>query len=141
MRRALSQGEPGSAIVEDEVALLDRVLKLAAQRAAEPSTEGGPSRQDYEAELLKLRDQIAEERLEDHPVLVEHMTRIAALAGRSQTRALPVEVASPYFAHLRLKTREKGKDERSSDVLIGKRGLIDRPAGVQIVDWRDAPVS
>jgi DNA helicase-2/ATP-dependent DNA helicase PcrA len=27
------------------------------------------------------------------------------------------------------------------DVLIGRRSLIDRPAGVQIVDWRDAPVS
>src|SRR5439155_9311230 len=27
------------------------------------------------------------------------------------------------------------------DVLIGRRSLIDRAAGVQIVDWRDAPVS
>ena len=30
---------------------------------------------------------------------------------------------------------------KSRDVLIGKRGFIDREAGVQIVDWRNAPIS
>ncbi len=139
MRRPLSEEEEATTIVADEVGLLGRVLDLAAKRAAEP-VDSGPTRQDYEAELLQLRDQIAEERVEDHPILVEHMTRIAALAGRAQNRALPIEVSSPYFAHMRLKITEKGT-ERMSDVLIGKRGLIDRQAGVQIVDWRDAPVS
>ena len=139
MRRLLEPNEEASTITSEESELLARVLKFAADRAAEPVGQG-PTRQDYEAEMIALRDQIGEERLEDHPILVEHMTRIAALAGRAQQRALPVDVQSPYFAHLRLKLSEKGKT-RVSDVLIGKRGLIDRQAGVQIVDWRDAPVS
>jgi DNA helicase-2/ATP-dependent DNA helicase PcrA len=140
MRRPLEPGEEASSVVHDESELLARVHKLAAQRAAEPRADRGPTREDYEAEMVKLRDQIAEERVEDHPVLIEHMTRIAALAARAQSRALPVDLGSPYFAHMRLKTKERGL-ERESDVLIGKRGLIDRAAGVQIVDWRDAPVS
>jgi len=140
MRRPLEPGEEGSSIVHDESELLGRVQKLAAQRAAETPADRGPTREDNEAELVKLRDQIAEERVEDHPVLVEHMTRIAALAQRAQSRALPIDLGSPYFAHMRLKTKERGQ-ERTTDVLIGKRGLIDRAAGVQIVDWRDAPVS
>ena len=139
MRRPLEPNEEASTITSDETELLGRVLKFAADRAAEPVGQG-PTRQDYEAEMIALRDQIGEERLEDHPILIEHMTRIAALAGRAQQRALPVDVQSPYFAHLQLKLSERGK-ERVSDVLIGKRGLIDRAAGVQIVDWRDAPVS
>jgi DNA helicase-2/ATP-dependent DNA helicase PcrA len=140
MRRALEPAEEGSTIVHEEVALLGRVLALAAQRAAAPLDPGGPTRQDYEAELLRLRDQISEERLEDLPMLIQQMTHVQALASRTRDRALPVEVSSPYFAHMRLRTQARG-ETRVSDVLIGKRGLIDREAGVQIVDWRDAPVS
>ena len=33
------------------------------------------------------------------------------------------------------------EDEHTRDVLIGKRGFIDRGRKVQIVDWRNAPVS
>ncbi len=139
MRRPLDPAEEGAAIVADEDAILARVLALAARRAAAPVAEG-PTRQDYEAELVRLRDQLAEERLEDHPMLIQQMTHVQALASRSRERALPVEVSSPYFAHLRLCIRERDQP-RTSDVLIGKRGLIDREAGVQIVDWRDAPIS
>ncbi len=140
MRRSLEPEEEGSTIVGEEVALLGRVLALAAHRASQPLDQGGPTRQDYEAELLRLRDQISEERLEDLPMLIQQMTHVQALASRTRERALPVEVSSPYFAHMRLRTQSRG-ESRLSDVLIGKRGLIDREAGVQIVDWRDAPVS
>src|SRR5262245_39368787 len=92
---------------------------------------------DLDNDLLSLRDQISEARAEDLPPLVEQMTRLAALKSRiGGGRQLPVDIASPYFAHLRLK--EGGK---SRDVLVGKRGFIDRDANVQIVDWRNAPVS
>src|SRR5262245_1407692 len=92
---------------------------------------------DLDNDLLSLRDQISEARAEDLPPLVEQMTRLAALKARiGGGRQLPVDIASPYFAHLRLK--EGGK---SRDVLVGKRGFIDRDANVQIVDWRNAPVS
>src|SRR6185312_10922527 len=73
----------------------------------------------------------------DLPPLVEQMTRLAALKARlGGGRSLPVDITSPYFAHIRLK--ESGK---SRDVLVGKRGFIDRSSNVQIVDWRNAPIS
>ena len=92
---------------------------------------------DLDNDLLSLRDQIAEARAEDLPPLVEQMTRLAALKSRlGGGRSLPVDITSPYFAHIRLK--ESGK---SRDVLVGKRGFIDRSSNVQIVDWRNAPIS
>src|SRR5207237_4602776 len=82
-------------------------------------------------------DQIAEAKPEDVAPLVEQMARMSAVAAqRGRGRELPVSAESPYFAHLRLR-----EGDRERDVLIGKRGLIDRSAGVQIVDWRNAPVS
>src|SRR5262245_33383331 len=119
MRRPLEPGEPGLTVVEEETSILGRVLALAARRAAEPIDGGGPTRQDYEQELIRLRDQLAEERLEDHPMLIQQMTHVQALASRSRERALPIEVASPYFAHLRLRTAPKAGagETRDSDVL------------------------
>ena len=140
MRRPIEPGEE-SKIVEEESTILARVLALAARKASEPINGGGPSRQDYEKELLALRDQISEERLEDLPMLIQQMTHVQALANRTRDRALPIEVSSPYFAHMLMRTESRLGEVRNSDVLIGKRGLIDREAGVQIVDWRDAPVS
>ena len=100
---------------------------------------------DYDAELIALRDSVADTKLEDMPSLVEQMTRVAALAASHQREVqLPVDPASPYFAHLRLREAAPGTggtSERVRDVLIGRRGFIERSAGVQIVDWRDAPVS
>src|SRR5581483_11799220 len=126
-------GSEAAAIVGDEVALLDRVRSVV--QGAAP--QAGPRSSDYDADLLALRDQIADEKQEDVPSLVEQMTRVQALASGRRARAIaPIDAASPYFAHLRLEV-----DGRTSDVLIGRRGLIDRAAGVQIVDWRDAPVS
>src|SRR5215475_9168964 len=64
----------------------------------------------------------AEARAEDLPPLIEQMTRLAALKARlGGGKSLPVDITSPYFAHMRLK--EAGK---SRDVMIGKRGFIDR---------------
>ena len=65
------------------------------------------------------------------------MTRLAALKARlGGGESLPVDITSPYFAHMRL--QESGK---ARDVLVGKRGFIDRESNVQIVDWRNAPIS
>ncbi len=133
MRRPLADGEP-RAIVDDERQTLDRVEGLLGRRTAEDPAD----RADYDADLVALRDQISEEKPEDLPSLVEQMTRVAALAAGQKRRAIaPIDAASPYFAHLRLRF-SNGADQ---EVMIGRRGLIDRPAGVQIVDWRDAPIS
>src|SRR5262249_45460315 len=96
---------------------------------------------DLDADLLSLRDQIAEARPEDLPPLIEQMTRLAALKARvGGGKSLPVDITSPDFPHMRLRqpaaTNGKGRDG-----LGGKRGFIDRQSNVQIVDWRNAPVS
>lgn len=123
-------------IIADEEKLFAQV---AARVAAGDEDDGRPSigASDLDADLISLRDQISEARPEDLPPLIEQMTRLASLRGRiGGGKQLPVDIASPYFAHIRL--REGG---RARDVMVGKRGFIDRQSNVQIVDWRNAPVS
>lgn len=129
-------------IVDDELAQLRRVHALLGREAA-PSDGPTAASSDFERDLIALRDQIADEKPEDLPSLVEQMTRVQALASgrRGGKTALPIDAASPYFAHMRLRAEGRGGQPHEQDVLIGRRGLIDRAAGVQIVDWRDAPVS
>src|SRR4029079_10471965 len=87
--------------------------------------------------LIELRDALAEAKPEDQPSLLEQMHRIEALARqRGKGESAPVDRKSPYFGHLRLE--ESGKRR---DVLIGSRSYVEPGSGVQIVDWRNAPVS
>ncbi len=136
MSNVVPPGSPAAAIVGEE----ERLLGQVQARAALGDEEDEPQRattDDIDRDLLSLRDQISEARAEDLPPLIEQMTRLAALRSRlGGSKDLPIDLASPYFAHMRL--REHGK---SRDVLIGKRGFIDRSSNVQIVDWRNAPVS
>lgn len=91
----------------------------------------------YDEELLSLRDQIAEARLEDLPPLVQQMERLQGImARRAEVPAVTVDKRSPYFGHMKLV--ENG---RARDVLIGNSTYVDTDRGVRIVDWRDAPVS
>jgi DNA helicase-2/ATP-dependent DNA helicase PcrA len=123
---------PHHAIIEEELRLLARVSAALSELSSQ--TSGAP---DFDDALINLRDQIAEAKPEDIAALVEQMMRISAIAQRyGKGRDLPVNPESPYFAHLRL-----AEDERRRDVLIGKRGFVDRRNQVQIVDWRNAPVS
>jgi len=92
---------------------------------------------DYDAELIELRDAVAEASAEDLPPLVEQMARIQALAAqRGRGDETPIDPMSPYFGHLRL-------DESGSarDVLLGKHTYLAPDADIRIVDWRHAPVS
>jgi DNA helicase-2/ATP-dependent DNA helicase PcrA len=142
MRKAVPPDSPARTIVDDEVAILRRVHALLGREGE--ALPGGATASDFERDLIALRDQLADEKPEDLPSLVEQMTRVQALASgrRGGKVALPIDAASPYFAHMRLRAEGKaGEPPREQDVLIGRRGLIDRAAGVQIVDWRDAPVS
>jgi len=136
MGNEVAKGSPGATLIAEEERLYGQVQ---ARVALGDEDEGRPQvgASDLDADLISLRDQIAEARPEDLPPLVEQMTRLAALRARlGGGRQLPVDITSPYFAHIRL--REGGK---SKDVLVGKRGFIDRQSNVQIVDWRNAPVS
>ena len=136
MGNEVPKGSDAAKIIGEEERLYGQVQARVAMGEEEDERPMlGAS--DLDSDLLSLRDQISEARAEDLPPLVEQMTRLAALKARiGGGRSLPVDITSPYFAHLRLK--ESGK---SRDVLVGKRGFIDRSSNVQIVDWRNAPVS
>jgi DNA helicase-2/ATP-dependent DNA helicase PcrA len=138
MSEPVKPGSIAATIVADEERLHARVQARVALGQDDSSSRSSPElHADFDRDLVALRDAIAEARAEDLPPLVEQMTRVAAIRARlGGSRSLPIDVASPYFAHMSLR-----EEERSRDVLIGKRGFIDRQANVQIVDWRNAPIS
>lgn len=136
MPNEIAKGSPGAGVIADEERLFGQVQ---ARVAMGEEDDGRPrvGASDLDADLLSLRDQIAEARPEDLPPLVEQMTRLASLKSRiGGGVSLPIDIASPYFAHMRLEEHGKARD-----VMIGKRGFIDRQSNVQIVDWRNAPIS
>ena len=74
-------------------------------------------------------------------MLVEHMTRVAALRRTKQRmNEVTIDANKPYFGHLTLKDEFEGK-QRIRQILIGKHAFIDPTSGTHIVDWRNSPVS
>ncbi|MDP2344637.1 MAG: 3'-5' exonuclease [Deltaproteobacteria bacterium] len=125
-------------IVDDEVGMAGRVARRVATSLAQQSEAKKPqNRGKLDADLMQLREDIGNARGEDVAALLAEMMRTANVAAVDLPKAQgSIDPQAPYFGHLRLE--EKG---RKRDVLIGKRGMIDRDAGVVIVDWRNAPVS
>jgi DNA helicase-2/ATP-dependent DNA helicase PcrA len=120
-------------IVAEEQQLLSVVLRKLD--AAAPRRSRAPV--DDASSLIELRDQLATAKPEDQGSILEQMHRIEALSRqRGKGDSPPVDRKSPYFGHLRL---EEGGRRR--DVLIGARSYVEPGGGVQIVDWRNAPVS
>ena len=120
------------AVVTEEESLLRVVL---SKIDAPPARSRTPV--DDAAALIELRDALAEAKPEDQGPLLEQMHRIEALSRqRGKGESPPVDRRSPYFGHLRLQ-----QDGRRRDVLVGQRGYVEPGGGVQIVDWRHAPVS
>ncbi len=124
---------PAPLIVREEEQLLSVVLR---------KLDGGAPRKgriqvDDAGALIELRDALAEAKPEDQGSILEQMHRIEALSRqRGKGDTPPVDRKSPYFGHMRLE--ENGKRR---DVLIGARSYVEPGGGVQIVDWRNAPVS
>jgi len=130
--REHARDEEMERIVGEEQRVLARVLKHLAGR---PLRKLG--RIDYDSELVSLRDQISEARLEDVPALVAQMERLQQVAARrADVVDEHVDVGSPYFGRIVLQ-----EGDRKREVLIGRSTYLDPRTGVQIVDWRDAPVS
>jgi DNA helicase II / ATP-dependent DNA helicase PcrA len=123
----------------EEEALLARALDRLAQKAGVV----GHEHRRYDAELVALRDEIGEARLEDVPALIAQMERLQGVAARrAEAEGALVDPKSPYFGHLKLREQSEqpqGWSER--DVMIGRATFVDAKAGVRIVDWRHAPVS
>ncbi|MBS1121956.1 MAG: UvrD/Rep helicase family protein [Deltaproteobacteria bacterium] len=139
MGNEVAKDSPAAKIIAEEERLFGQVqarVAMGDEDEGKPQLDGS----GLDADLISLRDQISEARPEDLPPLIEQMTRLAALRARiGGGKSLPVDIASPYFAHMRL--REPSQGGKARDVMIGKRGFIDRQSNVQIVDWRNAPVS
>lgn len=122
-------------IVDEEQKVLARVLRTVAGREEGPRR--ATSQADYDADLVALRDQIRDARLEDIPPLVEEMERLQQVAmRRAQVSEGQIDKRSPYFGRLVLE-----EDEKRREVLIGRATFLDPKTGIRIVDWRDAPVS
>jgi DNA helicase-2/ATP-dependent DNA helicase PcrA len=131
-RAGAADEEGAPPVVAEELALLRVVLKKidSSQKRARIAVDDAGA-------LIELRDALAEAKPEDHGSLLEQMHRIEALARqRGKGDSPPIDRKSPYFGHMRL--LEGG---RRRDVLIGQRGYVEPGGGVQIVDWRNAPVS
>jgi DNA helicase-2/ATP-dependent DNA helicase PcrA len=133
-----TEAEPGvddgvmQGIIEEEEKVLRRVLRTIASRTVKRL-----ERVDYDDELVALRDQIGEARLEDVPALVAQMERLQNIAARrAEVSGGYVDVRSPYFGRIVL---EEGEHRR--EVLIGRSTYLEAKVGLHIVDWRDAPVS
>ncbi len=131
-RQAEARASETPPVVAEELSLLRVVLGKLEQAQRKPRVVV-----DDAASMIELRDALAEAKPEDMGALLEQMHRIEALSRqRGKGDSPPVDRQSPYFGHLRLE--ERG---RRRDVLIGQRGYVEPGGGVQIVDWRNAPVS
>jgi DNA helicase II / ATP-dependent DNA helicase PcrA len=153
--RLVTEGSPDPVpdIPAEEERLLARVLaSLAAQASAARRPAGGSTggtaagtsayRRGYVDELVALRDEIGEARLEDVPQLVAQMERLQGVAlTRADLQTILVDPASPYFGHLRLREQVRGRGVVERDVLIGRATFVDAPNRINVVDWRHAPVS
>jgi DNA helicase-2/ATP-dependent DNA helicase PcrA len=121
-------------ITADEERCLERVVSHVQAR---PTAQVARRLIDYDRQLIDLRDQIAQARLEDVPPLLEQMERLQNLAARQgQSTTGHIDTRSPYFGRMVL-----CEDGRNREILIGRSTYVDTRAGVRIVDWRDAPVS
>lgn len=135
-----SEAQPAQTHDDEEMAQItaeeEKVL-ARVQRAIEAGDKRRTGGRDYDAELIELRDQIRNARLEDVPPLIEEMERLSRVAARrADVKSDIADPLSPYFGRLVLE-----EEDRKREVLIGRSTFLDSKTGVRIVDWRDAPVS
>ncbi len=113
-----------SNIPEEEERLLAQVKKhLEAQPPPRPRV--GETQQNYEQQLLELRDEIAQARLEDVPALVAQMERLAGVAAR---RAEVQEVNGWVVDTLRAHGREAPVNARVVEVALEIEAGLRQPS-------------
>ena len=129
MPRGTFQGEPGDDAAPSELEKLSekgvqivgdelRILGSVQARLEREASEAPQQIEDLDAQLIELRDAIAEAKEEDVPSLIDQMHQVAALARkRGKGRSIPIDPKNPYFGHLRLREARSGRER---DVLIGR---------------------
>lgn len=131
----MSLSDSQQRLIDEELEILSRI----ASRLGRDAEKKSETIENLDAQLIELRDAVAEAKEEDVASLVEQMHQVAALsAKRGQGRSVPVDPASPYFGHLEIKDVRRGT---ARHVLVGKRTLLDEGDGLSIIDWRNAPIS
>jgi DNA helicase II / ATP-dependent DNA helicase PcrA len=126
-----------NAIPDEEERLLAKVQASLAARAAVV-----PRDMRYDQELVALRDEIGEARREDVPALWAQMERLQGVSrSRAEAQGMLVDPRAPYFGHLSLDEQVAGRGGVRREVFIGRATFVDPAARVNIVDWRDAPIS
>lgn len=123
------------AILDEELALLERVLvSLAAERERERKNPA-PNRQANLEILRTLQSEAVSAAEDDLPSLLHEMSVRKQLLDRPPAEPPPAS-ENPYIAHLRV--REAGQVK---DYCLGQSTHLDTSAGVRVVDWRVAPVA
>ena len=124
--------QPSPSIISEE----ERLLRGIRTRLLENPEGPGASEEDIIRQLMELREDLRAAKTEDKPAIYQQMERLNAVLDqlRSGRPTGEVDPDSPYFAHLRV--TEAG---RSRDVFLGRATRLGN--GIQIVDWRNAPIS
>lgn len=114
----------------------DRLLQSIRTRLLENPEGPGASEEDIVRQLVDLREELHAAKTEDKPAIYQQMERMSSVLDqlRSGRPTGEVDPDAPYFAHLRV--NEGG---RSRDVFLGRATRLG--SGLQIVDWRHAPIS
>jgi DNA helicase-2/ATP-dependent DNA helicase PcrA len=119
-------------VVVQEQEILRRVVKVLKGHKHVEVDAG-----DLRKQLLQLRDDLNEARLvEDRAALLQQMSHLSSLLRQvERSQRVDVDPKNPYFGHMRLEDSEG----RRRDILIGRNTFA--ADGVQIADWRDAPIA
>lgn len=120
------------AIIKEEMEILAKV-QSGLLKQTNPSQEI-----NYHNDIIDLRDSLSETHAEDHASVVAQMERLVLLANQQQknTGAPPINLSSPYFAHIQVQ-----EDNRQRDILIGNQHLHSPHIPWPIIDWKNAPIS
>jgi len=123
--------EPELAAVAEEQQLLAKVRRALERVAARPQRgrEGGGG------EFESLREELFEARDDDVGLVLALMHQQAARDGTAAVDSLP-DLRSPYFAHLRVRTKGQPRD-----ILLAPRAFPGLDRDLAIVDWRRAPIT
>jgi DNA helicase-2/ATP-dependent DNA helicase PcrA len=137
----IEPSSPQAGLIQEEEKILnqvlERLLEFLEERTKKFSTDYRSVYHQAREGLLELRDLIGEAKTFDVPQITAQMQHLAALANSvDPSLTVPPDPGSPYFAHIQLSENQKIRD-----VLIGKRSFVDPKNQIQIVDWRNAPVS
>jgi len=129
-------------VIKEEEGALNLVMSALDGSSISDKTE-----MNLDEELLALRDQLKEARLEDQATLLDQMNRLQAIRQHYQRREEEQEendfISSPYFGRISFELFDEEGELTGlrRTFYIGKRSFVSKDGQVKVVDWRTSPVS